>query len=155
MLCIEDIKPAEMIQFLREAGIGETASPDVSQHGGATHETERPKMLKQEPRDPLDVIAETDDESLGAIGGEATPDDAQTSKKSKHAHQEELNLWDSLESPDGPVSDADDYEKMPDEQVNEEYLDLLYEAHVRRERQRLSFPAFKAHTIPTTPREAV
>ena len=34
MLCIEDIKPAEMIQFLREAGIEETASPDVSQHGG-------------------------------------------------------------------------------------------------------------------------
>ena len=147
MLCLEDAPPAEIIKILRQAGIEEDVDLDASQTQGATRSV--PDLPPQShPTDPevIPCISETDDETSGVVSGEATQEDASASKKSKRIH------WDaSIDSTEGPILTPEETES--EEEVNEEYLESLYNAHIRHERLRKSTPAFNMHLVPVAPSE--
>ena len=138
MLCLEDAPTADIIEILRKAGIDDDADLGESQSKGATHTV--PDLPPQSP------LTETEDETSGVISEEATQKDASASRKSKRIHWDE-----SIDSIEGPISTPDDDEF--EEEVNEEYLDSLYNAHVRLQRIRRSTPAFSMHLVPVAPSE--
>ena len=87
------------------------------------------------------------------VAAESSRDEAPKSKKAKN------KISPSTSSKYAHLMTVSEDEDEPDEQINEEYINGLYEAHLQylREikRKKRSMPAFVAHEIPEPPEEAI
>ncbi len=138
LLCIEDATTADLIGILRTAGIDDDVGPVNDQSMEATHDV--PTLPGRSP------LTETDDENLVSVKVEATQETTTAHESRKRIHWEE-----SIDSSVGPMTTPADSDV--EDEVDEEYLNSLYDAHIRRRRIMLSTPSFKTQLVPVVPSE--
>ena len=122
LLCLEDATAADLIRILQTAGIDN--EPD-------------------EP--PPGPPADTDDEA--SVKGESEATRVKVEKEEDDVVKREFSDA-SIESVEGPISIPDE---DPDEAINEEYFDMLYDAHVRLTRTMLKTPHWNKALVPYVP----